>query len=138
MNVGELLKQSLFIESLGFVIAIQFFFRNSELLRNEAFPLFYNGLMEFKVKRNHILNELNKFSSMQSDSLSDLITNMDAKNALVLQYNIARSKSNIRTFIAYLVAIVTILAFNPKLLVSLMVSDIIISRLRQHFRSSFS
>ena len=138
MNVGELLKQSLFIESLGFVIAIQFFFRNSELLRNEAFPLFYNGLMEFKVKRNHILNELNKFSSMQSDSLSDLITNRDAKNALVLQYNIARSKSNIRTFIAYLVAIVTILAFNPKLLVSLMVSDIIISRLRQHFRSSFS
>ena len=138
MNVGELLKESLFIESLVFVVAIQFFFRNSELLRNEAFPLFYNGLMEFKVKRNHILNELNKFSSMQSDSLSDLITNMDAKNALVLQYNIVRSKSNIKTLIAYLVVIVTILAFNPKLLVSLMVSDIIISRLRQHFRSSFS
>ena len=138
MNVGELLKQSLFIESLVFVVAIQFFFRNSELLRNEAFPLFYNGIMEFKIKRNHILNELSKFSSMQSDSLSDLITNRDAKNALVLQYNIVRSKSNIKTLIAYLVVIVAILAFNPKLLVSLMVSDIIISRLRQHFRYSFS
>ena len=138
MNVGELLKQSLFIESLVFVVAIQFFFRNSELLRNEAFPLFYNGIMELKIKRNNILNELNKCSSMQSDSLSDLITNRDAKSALVLQYNIVRSKSNIKTFIAYLVVIVTILAFNPKLLVSLMVSDIIISRLRQHFRSSFS
>lgn len=138
MNVGELLKESLFIESLVFVVAIQFFFRNSELIRNEAFSLFYNGKMAFKIKRNHILNELSKFSSMQSDSLSDLITNRDAKNALVLQYNIVRSKSNIKTLIACLVVIATILAFNPKLLVSLMVSDIIISRLRQHFRSSFS
>jgi len=85
-----------------------------------------------------MMEEIRRIASSNPDSLMDAVSLRDRKVQLAVDYNILSVRSNAPK-IAFVFLVMLIISFwRPLVLLSLILSDLVITRLRLHIKNSFS
>ena len=116
---------------------LHYVFEKTGRLKGDIYPVTYGFPMSLSIQASSLMNEIKLISTTKPHSLTDAMRCDDRRMNLVRDVNIVKSRSRLSAFTVVLLIMLVILLYKPLVLLSLIVSDLTITRLRIHVRNSF-
>ena len=138
MNLMKLINEGLILESACFILVLHIILRRRFEPRKSFCSIILALFMDTNIQCSDLFDDLKQLDATEPNSLSEAVLLRSKRLVIVRKYNTLKSRSVVfKTFVSILV-VCCILAWRPLLLFSLAVSDLVISRFREHIRYSFS
>jgi hypothetical protein len=134
-----ILKASLFFEVLSLIGTIRFIW--AQVLKPEMSDCKSLSLIMYCIRKRRLENEMivsniAGYSASKSTDIETVMKNEAEKRRLILRYNILNSTSRWLSVAVSVALIGTVLFFNPLAMVSIVLADLLVTRIHQHIISS--
>jgi len=133
----EWVQQGLLFESVCIMSTLHYVFEKTGRLKGDIYPVTYGFPMSLSIQASSLMDEIKVISTTKPHSLTDAMRCDDRRINLVTDVNIVKSRSRLSAFTVVFLIVLVILLYKPLVLLSLIVSDLTITRLRTHVRNSF-
>ena len=135
----EWVRQGFLVESACVISVLHIWLGSKISRRKEAIvPVLYGMVMKSRIRASQIMDEIKVISTTKPHSLVEATELTDKKLQLELEYNMSLSWSNLPTYALISLFILAFIIWRPLVLTSIIICDLIITRLRIHVRNSFS
>jgi hypothetical protein len=140
MNILEILYESHLLEVLTFFAPLRFFW--SQTLETNLGEARYLPLFAFCLKRRSLRNSilLDRIATIQKSESTDLkavLREQEELRGAINEFNVINEESEWKKMILAVLVMGCLLYWNPLLLVSLLIGDLITTRVHQHILSCF-
>lgn len=134
-----ILKASLFFEVLSLIGTIRFIW--AQVLKPEMSDCKSLSLIMYFIRKRRLENEMivsniAAYSASKSTDIETVMKNEAEKRRLIIRYNILNSTSRWLSVAVSVALIGTVLFFNPLAMVSIVLADLLVTRIHQHIISS--
>lgn len=139
MSLLHLVQASLLVEALTLVITVRIIWAQllpQELDDTRSLPLLVFFFRRRALKRRVLTSQMDMLLGSQAADLKTVLREEKEIRGVVYQYNQLESAGSIRWYFLALIVGFFILQYNPLVLVSCVVSDLVVARIHHHITSS--
>jgi hypothetical protein len=137
MNLVKLAHDGFIVESICLILVLNLVLGTRQTFRKGYASLLMAYILESQIMSSDLLIELKELDATEPSSLSEAVRLRSRRMLVMREYNTSKSTPVFFTIFASILVVSCILAWRPLFLISLVMSDLVISRLRVHILYSF-